>query len=466
LFLLPPPTHDLKKGNSLFSRCDASKNIFAHMTLNHHHHHPSAARRFHSSSIGHAIHIEVSAEWVLPLHQHRHESMVRAAAGGADVVAAGTHRSTNSFHTDASSPPHPVTTSAAAVRRVAGGGTVPLYFTGSVDEWHRIEALLPFMVHLVSDVSTTAGGLGGTARMGIEHAGRRQFDVVIGPHKGGAVLVHFTQLLREGVRNLMHHRISSLGAAGQSLSAHFLSSCLVLVDVEEPQQDILSWINLTCLEHRVTLQLCWSWQDVKSAICGINEGGGGDGYSGGSHHQSVGGRGAQVSAVQTMMTALSQTPALMSKQDVIRAANKVNTVAELLLLTEASLSGLPGIGPRKAKRIEAVFHAPFPTTEARLEDVWLAQSAENEIDDRGPLVPARPAVQETTLEAPESARSDENASSTSMPTLVPAPHAMASHDAPAADAPTPRRVPNASTAFKEALNRMLQAELEDADVDE
>ncbi|CUG90423.1 DNA repair protein, putative [Bodo saltans] len=446
------------------------------MSSSYHHSTSYAPRRFQASTNAAASwrpkHIEVSAEWVTPLHQHRHESLVRGNTSNNDSGSGG----------NASSSQPQSTTS-----RI---GTVPLYFNGSVDEWHRIEALRPFMSNLVADTTSpqtaAGGGSKGTVRMGIEHSGRRQFDIVIGPHKGGVVMVHFTHLLREGVRTLIHNRISSLGAAGQSSSVHFLSCCLLMVDVEEPQQDTLSWINLLCLEHRVTLQLCWSWQDAKAAIDGIDEGGGGDGYGGGAHQQHGGRCGpGRASAVQTMMTALSQTPALMSKQDVIRAANKVNTVAELLLLTEAALSGLPGIGPKKAKRIEGVFHAPFPTTEARLNDVlWL--------DDTDVVAPP-PSAFTTVVNNHPSWRTEEETSDQNTATVVPTtnmPSLRPTHesvDAPrhaptrgsstsvqdttmppssitgATNIPTPRRLPNASTAFKEALNKMMQQELDNND---
>lgn len=414
----------------------------------------SSSRRYQqnrsSGSNGRPRHIEVSAEWIAPLEHMRRESLVGGVVGSTsvdDMIFEATRGAT----------------SAGVTALRSASGNMPLYFRGSGDEWHRVEALLPIMQSVAAEVSSH----GGVVRMGIEHIGRHRFDLVVGPHKGGVVMVHFSHLLREGVRGLMHERLASISTAA-SLGHHFVTCCLLMIDVEEPQQDVLSWINLTCLEHRVTLQLCWSWSDAKAAIEGIDEGGGDHLAGSAQQYQRGRGNGSTASTVQTMIAALSQTPALMSRQDVIRAANKVGTVAELLLLAESDLEGLPGIGARKAKRIESVFRAPFPTTDARLDDVWV-NDANSAIQDATVAAAAVPPP--TTL--PHDVDESHPLDPVQMPVMAAIdPHASAASLAPPSPSAPDHRggllrgsTHQTSAAFKQALSDMLHRELDDDDED-
>lgn len=379
--------------------------------------------------------IDISAELVAAVEYYRREYLVR---GGAAVLPNGPR------------------------------GGVPAFFTGSLDEWVRVEAVLPFFQMVVSTHGLQSEGEG-IVRFGIENISHRQFDIVVGPHKGGAHVVCFSHLLKEGPRRLTHDRLRSLRPATATTSsrggggaevASFVSCCVVLVDVEEPQLDILTWINLTCAEEEVVLQLCWTWSEAMALMEGLGEGGG----EPPERRSSIAGNGSSSSSVQIMIGALSQTPALMSRQDVIRASNKVSSVAELLLQTEHALSGLPGIGARKAKRIQGVFHAPFPTTEARLDDIWLESAAAEDSHPPTTKVDAQSLTLEcSTKSAPlfshafvvnsRSHVKDSRHGSEEKTTSV----------SLAATTTGARRLPNASVGFKAALDDMLRRELEDGE---
>ena len=76
-----------------------------------------------------------------------------------------------------------------------------------------------------------------------------------------------------------------------------------------------------------------------------------------------------VEPVPVLIDAFTESPALLNRLDVVRLSSTYQSVAEMLLSmgSDERVQRLPGIGPKKARRVAAVLRAPFPTRERRLE---------------------------------------------------------------------------------------------------
>ncbi|KAH8618774.1 Binding domain [Trypanosoma vivax] len=162
-------------------------------------------------------------------------------------------------------------------------------------------------------------------------------------------------------RAVVHKRLSTLTS---SVGASWRSAALlVLVTSSDPRPDILTWLNLHCsVELRCSTMLCWTEEECAAYLEGLSE----------SSITSVDYRATmrgERTPIGILVEAFTQTPQLMARNDVVRAAHRFGSVASLLVATAEDFAALPGFGHRKAGRLTAVLNAIFPTSHQLVCDV-------------------------------------------------------------------------------------------------
>lgn len=159
----------------------------------------------------------------------------------------------------------------------------------------------------------------------------------------------------------------------------------------EPSLPTLTALNLVVAEMRATLLIAWGRHEAASVIEGLGE----SGWilSSGSSRLRSGPAEEEEDAepVPVLIEAFTESPALLQRMDVVRLSSTYHSVAEMLLSMGADerMQRLPGIGPKKARRVAAVLRAPFPTRERRLDSFFGAEQQQNHVStagDRGEML--------------------------------------------------------------------------------
>ncbi|CBH12259.1 DNA repair protein, putative [Trypanosoma brucei gambiense DAL972] len=142
--------------------------------------------------------------------------------------------------------------------------------------------------------------------------------------------------------------------------------CVVLllrVVSEEVRPDILAWLNLHCsVEQGCGVMLFWTDEECAAYLEGLSD------SNVATADYCVGVR-RDSTPMQLLIDALTQTPQLMTRNDVVRAVNSFGSVAGLLTATAEQLTELPGFAQKKAGRLHAVLNAPFNTSRCLVADV-------------------------------------------------------------------------------------------------
>ncbi|CAD2214747.1 DNA excision repair protein ERCC-1 [Angomonas deanei] len=126
-----------------------------------------------------------------------------------------------------------------------------------------------------------------------------------------------------------------------------------LLNDGDTHPDFIRWVNLYC-GIRFTVLLCWEESEVITLLASLCR-----------SRSSIGSR-PNPSAPPTtgdpvpiLLAALTQSPQVVSRPDVIRICNLKPTVRDLLKLSSADIQQLPGIGEKKSVRLETLFNTPF-----------------------------------------------------------------------------------------------------------
>ncbi|KEG10730.1 DNA repair protein [Trypanosoma grayi] len=180
---------------------------------------------------------------------------------------------------------------------------------------------------------------------------------------GGALVLYIddmNRLCETTYRGVVSKRISSvkaqIGSSGRSV-------VLLLIGSLEPRPDVMVWLNLHCsVELHCGVMLCWTEEECASYLEGLA----GSGVA--SVEYRVAGK-KESAPVPVLVEAFTQTPQLMTRNDVVRAAHRFGSVAKLLTAAPEEFSNLPGFGPKKAGRLCTVFHACFQTSRQMVSDV-------------------------------------------------------------------------------------------------
>jgi hypothetical protein len=131
----------------------------------------------------------------------------------------------------------------------------------------------------------------------------------------------------------------------------------------EPSLEILSWLNLECgVAQQCGLLLVWSVEDmvqflaslVASTVASLE-------FNAAARHD------AGDAPLPTLIDALTQTPQIVTRSDVVRIANRKTCMADVLMSEAEDWEGIAGLGTKKAKRLQHLFRAPFLSSQQTVE---------------------------------------------------------------------------------------------------
>ncbi|ORC87860.1 putative DNA repair protein [Trypanosoma theileri] len=152
---------------------------------------------------------------------------------------------------------------------------------------------------------------------------------------------------------------------------------LLLSGSQDPRPDVLAWLNIHCsVELNCLVMLCWTEEECASFLEGLAD------SSLGSVNYRIA-RKKESTPVPVLIDAFTQTPQLMTRNDVVRAAHRFGSAAKLFTVTSEDLAVIPGFGQKKAERLFAVLNASFQTSRRSVSEVLPSQTAPNDVDKVG-----------------------------------------------------------------------------------
>ncbi|KAG5504891.1 hypothetical protein JKF63_04337 [Porcisia hertigi] len=153
----------------------------------------------------------------------------------------------------------------------------------------------------------------------------------------------------------------------------------------EVSLETLSWLNLECgVAQQCGLILVWSVDDAvqylmslaTSAVTSVE-------YSG-TPRPRVGD-----APLPVLIDALTQTPQVVTRNDVVRIANRKTCMADVILSEASEWEDIPGLGHRKAARLQHLFRTPFLSSQQRI-DSFLPASGDRVFATTSSAMPSRP----------------------------------------------------------------------------
>ncbi|KAK7196534.1 hypothetical protein NESM_000591100 [Novymonas esmeraldas] len=141
---------------------------------------------------------------------------------------------------------------------------------------------------------------------------------------------------------------------------------------EEPSLASLSWFNLECgVAHQCGLVLVWSADDAAQFLASLAASAVTSLEFSGTARSHVGD-----APLPVLIDALTQTPQVVTRNDVVRIANRASCMAEVLMSEAQEWEGIAGFGRKKAARLQHLFRTPFLSSQQRVDSLVSADSAD------------------------------------------------------------------------------------------
>lgn len=166
----------------------------------------------------------------------------------------------------------------------------------------------------------------------------------------------------------VHHNqaliISRLGEARQRCGTQPVI-LMVWMSNPEPSLEVLSWLNLECgVAQQCGLLLVWSVDDVvqflaslvASAVTSLE-------FNAAGRHD-VGD-----APLPILIDALTQTPQIVTRNDIVRIANRKTCMADVLMSEAGDWEGIAGLGHKKVLRLQHLFRTLFLSSQQTVESV-------------------------------------------------------------------------------------------------
>lgn len=174
---------------------------------------------------------------------------------------------------------------------------------------------------------------------------------------GGCMVA--TTLSELSLSNTAHRSTrSSFEGRLANLSGPGTNVVLCYCDVDEPEQEALTYINEACFGR--SLVLAWTPAEIAAYITAFRDAGSSTLHAGLA-------RPKQNEALHVLLDFL-QTSKVMNRLDSTRLADKFQTPADVLSTPLHALEELPAFGVTKARKMHRLLHTEFPTTRRRLEE--------------------------------------------------------------------------------------------------
>ena len=218
-------------------------------------------------------------------------------------------------------------------------------------------------------------------------------------------LVSTTHPSWKSMRATLEGRLAALGivrsaapsdAPLPTVNGRQVCALVVYCNIEEPDADVLTYINEVCLAKGAQLLLAWTPGEIAGYVLALTE-------SVTSARNAMN-RPKGSASMEAVLDCLA-TSKLMQKPDATRFADKFRTPAELFGATLSDLEQLPQFGVTKARKMHALLHLEFPTTRMRLEEMPTQLPATPAASLSTPTaMAARAALAGTRMEPPEPRR--------------------------------------------------------------
>lgn len=147
-------------------------------------------------------------------------------------------------------------------------------------------------------------------------------------------------------------------------TARAMMVLIVWMTTVEPALDILTWVNIECGVYlSCSVALCWTLDEIAQFMQSLST------SFTMSFDYSARAPTRSTAPLPVLIDALTQTPQMLNRIDVVRLANRHRSVADLLSSTADNLQNIPGLGAKKLARFEALLHAPFLASHQRVSDI-------------------------------------------------------------------------------------------------
>ncbi|GET88477.1 hypothetical protein, conserved [Leishmania tarentolae] len=133
--------------------------------------------------------------------------------------------------------------------------------------------------------------------------------------------------------------------------------------VVEVSLETLSWLNLECgVAQQCGLILVWSVDDAVQYLASLTVSGVASLEFTIAERPNVGD-----APLPLLVEALTQTPQVVTRNDVVRIANRKNSIADVLMSEASEWEGIAGLGHKKATRLQHLFRTPFVSSQQRID---------------------------------------------------------------------------------------------------
>ncbi|KPA81945.1 hypothetical protein ABB37_04175 [Leptomonas pyrrhocoris] len=159
----------------------------------------------------------------------------------------------------------------------------------------------------------------------------------------------------------------------------------------EPSLEVLSWLNLECgVAQQCGLLLVWSVEDVVQFLASLVASAVTSLEFSVAAHQDV-----RDAPLPVLIDALTQTPQIVTRNDVVRIANRKTCLADVLMSEAGDWEGIAGLGHKKATRLQHLFRMPFLSSQQTVESFINNGDAQDSF--RSASFAAAPAVNSTEI---------------------------------------------------------------------
>ncbi|KPI83389.1 hypothetical protein ABL78_7573 [Leptomonas seymouri] len=174
----------------------------------------------------------------------------------------------------------------------------------------------------------------------------------------------------------------------------------------KPTLETLSWLNLECgVAQRCGLLLVWAVEDVVQFLAGLVASAVTSLEFNAFARQDV-----NDAPLPVLIDALTQTPQIVTRNDVVRIANRKKCLADVLMSEAGDWEGIPGLGHKKAARLQHLFRTSFLSSQQTVESFMCNSDAQDSFGG------APPEATTTAMRTEEAVMSTEGAES---PMLAP-----------------------------------------------
>ncbi|KAG5479012.1 hypothetical protein LSCM1_02854 [Leishmania martiniquensis] len=133
--------------------------------------------------------------------------------------------------------------------------------------------------------------------------------------------------------------------------------------IVEVSLETLTWLNLQCgVAQQCGLVLVWSVDDAVQYLASLATSAVRSLEFSGAARPLIGD-----APLPVLIDALTQTPQVVTRNDVVRIANRKASMADLLMSEASELESIAGLGHKKAARLQHLFRTPFLSSHYRVD---------------------------------------------------------------------------------------------------